>query len=343
MNFEATQEEFHAGSLTPEKLSAVRESISSNGFAVISGLISPESCELLLPAMLEDVKIVRADDKPTDHEKLTGSGHMQLGVRRYAPYVRTDLVANPLIESVVAEVLGHGAWLGFFNGNMNYPGSGFQPLHYDRPYSWKSKEDAEAAGQSWPPPTSTLSCSVALTDITEESGATEIYPGSQNETAVANWTLGERLENHPELIKKWGPPRSMTIPRGGVCFRDPRMWHRGVPNHSDVPRPMLALTYHSKLAKHWRGTLVSDMLPADEQRCRDEPNLRVLDNGELGHAELLFHENTRTAFESSPSFHGINRHARFVKAPHAVNHFMDAHSVGGARVVDDGPIRPQEN
>jgi len=121
------------------------------------------------------------------------------------------------------------------------------------------------------------------------------------------------------------------------------MWHRGVPNHSDVPRPMLALTYHSKLAKHWRGTLVSDMRPSDEQQCRDEPNLRVLDNGELGHAGLLFHENTRAAFESSPSIHGINRHAQFVKAPYAVNHFMDAHSIGGARQVDDGPITPQEN
>ena len=118
--------------------------------------------------------------------------------------MRAELVANPLIESVVAAVLGPRAWLGFYSGNVNLPGSVHQPLHYDRPFSWRTREKAEKDGQSWPPPTTTLSCSVALTELSEENGATEIYPGTHHETAVTEWPLGERISKHPELIGRVG-------------------------------------------------------------------------------------------------------------------------------------------
>ena len=37
------------------------------------------------------------------HEKHTAEGHLQLGPRRHAPYVQKELVANPILESVVAK------------------------------------------------------------------------------------------------------------------------------------------------------------------------------------------------------------------------------------------------
>ncbi|MBV7335051.1 phytanoyl-CoA dioxygenase family protein [Chloroflexi bacterium TSY] len=125
----------------------MHDSFETNGYAVVSGLISPETCELLLQSVLEDVALIRSRPDPTLHEQRTGIGHLQLGLRRYAPFVKSELVANPLIESVVAELLGAGAWLGFYSGNVNCPGSGSQPLHYDRPYAWKSEAEATAAGQ----------------------------------------------------------------------------------------------------------------------------------------------------------------------------------------------------
>lgn len=332
-HFEITQDERASGALTPDKLARVRSSFEVNGYAVVSGLISAETCELLLQSILEDVTLVRTRAEPTRHEKATGIGHLQLGPRRYAPFVKSELVANPLIENVVTGLLGVGAWLGFYNGNVNCPGSGYQPLHFDRPFAWKSEAEATAAGQSWPPPTTTVSCSVALSEITEASGATEIYPGTHHETAVTQWQPGERLANHPQLVEQWRPPSRMTIPAGGVCFRDPRMWHRGVPNHSGLPRPMLALTYHSSLAKHQRGLIVSDMSKEDQHRCKADPTLRVLDNGELGDGRLVFDESSRSAFESVANQHGIIRNARFIEAPCSVNHFVDAHLLGGARVV----------
>jgi hypothetical protein len=328
MHYAATPHDHETGTLPEEILGNLREAIFTDGYAVVSNLVSKKTRELLLPSILEDVSLVRSSGELTPHEKGTGQGHLQLGLRRYAPYVCPDLAANPLIESVVATVLGSGAWLGFYNGNVNCPGSGSQPLHFDRPYSWKTSEEAASDGQPWPPPTTTLSCSVALADITIEKGATEIYPGSQRETEVATWTTN-RLKDRPDLLEAWGPPGRMEIPAGAVCFRDPRMWHRGVPNLTDLPRAMLGLTYHSALAKHWRGRLVRDIPAAQKDQLREDPTLKLLDEGELGDGRLVFHSSARSAFESD-SIHGVIRNVRFVDEE--VDHLVDAHSRGGARI-----------
>ncbi|MEZ4710167.1 MAG: hypothetical protein R3A44_23385 [Caldilineaceae bacterium] len=176
--------------------------------------------------------------------------------------------------------------------------------------------------------------------MTAETGATEIYPGSQRETAVADWPRGERVAYHPDLIAQWGPPSRMAIPAGGICFRDPRMWHRGVSNQGNKTRPMIALTYHSALAKHWRGLLTPNLPEADRQRCAADPSLRVMDDGTLGDGRLVFDESARAAFESADNLHGVVRNARFVQAPFTVNHFVDAHELGGARIVKMGQITP---
>jgi hypothetical protein len=340
MTFSISTEERGRGAILPDKLTQITTAIGSEGYAVVDGLISLETCDLLMASVLEDAASVKALGKPTPHEKATGQGHLQLGLRRFAPYVRPDLITNPLIENVVNAVLGSDAWLGFYSGNVNVPGSGHQPLHFDRPFSWKTKEEAEKDGQSWPPPTTTLSCSVALCSITEENGATEIYPGTQRETEVTTWPPGERVSSHPDLIERWGPPQRMEIPAGGICFRDPRMWHRGVPNPTQMVRPMIAMTYHSGKARHWSGRLAKDMTPEDIARCVEDPTLRLIEDGILGDGRLVFEENAREIFESNPSRHAIDRNVRFIEAPLRVNHFHGAHRVGGASVVDDRVVVP---
>ena len=339
MQFEATESERERGEFQAYRLAEITSSIRVNGFAVVSNLISHETCELLGDAIINDAQRVLALGKPTRHEQVTAAGHLQLGLRRYAPFVRADLVANPLIESVVAGMLGNDAWLGFYNGNVNCPGSAVQPLHFDRPYTWKTPGAAKAGGVDWPPPTTTLSCSVALTEITAATGATEIYPGTHLETAVAGWKHGERPANHPELVAKWEPSARMEIPRGGVCFRDPRMWHRGVSNTSGVVRPMIALTYHASMAKHWRGLVNHDMRGEDLQRCEADPTLKLMDDGTLGDGQLVFDVSSQPAFEEEPE-REVRRNVRFVEAPYVVNHFLDAHNVGGARVAENEPIAP---
>ena len=340
MTIEIDQDELARGAVQPDKLEIIAENIQSQGYVVVANIVSEDTQALLNRAIIEDAERVSQRTRPTRHEKNTGPGHLQLGLRRHAPYVRSDLLTNPVIEQIVTRVLGAGAWLGFYNGNVNLPGSGYQKVHYDRPYSWLTEEEATEDGQSWPPPTTTLSCSIALSDITEENGATEIYPKSHHETEVTKWPLGERISNHPELLEAWQPPARMPIPAGGICFRDPRMWHRGVPNTGHTPRPMIALTYHAQACLHWRGRLIRKLSEDIKSQCNDDPSLKILDDGTLGDARLVFDASAAQMFEQADNLHGINRNVRFLEAPARVNHFEDAHQIGGARVSYSGEIGP---
>lgn len=325
-----TDEERLAGRLDDDKVASIVHDISTQGYAVVADLVSEKSRRLLMTSVLEDAQAIRAKSDLTPHEKHTGIGHLQLGLRRRAPYVCADLLANPLIEHTVSAVLGKNAWLGFYNGNVNMPGSTSQPIHFDRPFTWKTQSEAEAAGQSWPPPTTTLSCSVALEDITSRNAATEIYPGSHRETAVTRWPRGELPGKHPQLLKKWGPPARMEIPAGGVCFRDPRMWHRGMPNTSGKIRPMIAMTFHWAPANHWRGTSVQELTSEEVSQLAADSSLRIMDDGTVGDGRLVFEESAREVFDGSTSIHGIRRNVRFV---HSLDHTVDAHLLGGARVL----------
>jgi hypothetical protein len=119
------------------------------------------------------------------------------------------------------------------------------------------------------------------------------------------------------------------------------MWHRGVPNPASKPRAMVAATYHSGWAKHWRGVYIQDLDADIAARCADNPALRILENGALGDGRLVFQSDVRGVFEKAPNQHGINRNVRFIDEPEYVNHFLDSHMVGGARVVT-GDISPDE-
>ena len=339
--YEISEQERQSGRISPDTLESIVRDVQRRGYAVVKNVVSLETCAFLNESILEDVARIRVPGRVTQHEINTGRGHLQLGIRRNAPYVKQELLANPLVECVVAGVLGDGAWLGFYSGNINCPGSTCQPLHFDRPFSWKSPVDASRDGESWPPPTTTLSCSVALQDITEANGATEIYPGTHRETEVAQWS-SNRIGDRPDLIKKWAPSLRMEIPAGGVCFRDPRMWHRGVPNTANKARAMIAVTYHAGRCKHWRGLYLRDLDPEVVKRCESDPALRVMDDGRLADGRLLFQSDTRGVFDRAPNPYGIYRNVRFIEEPERVNHFLDAHSVGGARVVR-GDISPDED
>jgi hypothetical protein len=54
---------------------------------------------------------------------------------------------------------------------------------------------------------------------------------------------------------------------------------------------------------------------------------------------LIFQSDVRAIFDNTPNPHEINRNVRFVDLPARVNHFVDAHLLGGARIVH-GEITP---
>jgi hypothetical protein len=126
------------------------------------------------------------------------------------------------------------------------PGSGFQPVHAD-------------GGMD----TRFLAVNLALGDVDENNGSTEVFPGSHLET------LG--LDEFKKRFR--GRSERINTHSGDVVIRHPNVWHRGTPNRSSVPRFMLAFTY---------GPLAASKTPPFQLSDRNATLLRGVEND--GHA-----------------------------------------------------------
>ena len=150
-----------------------------------------------------------------------------------APYIFRDVVSNPFVIQVTKGLLGDGLFNSFYNGNCNCPGSGTQPLHPDHPHLWPDMDVAH--------PPASLVVNICLVETTEENGAVELWPGSHLNTKPLT-------DDNVAAQREKSPPIRGTAEKGSVLIRDMRVWHRGVPNHSDEIRHMIAMVHN----KNWR-------------------------------------------------------------------------------------------
>ena len=101
--------------------------------------------------------------------------------------------------------------------NFNLPGSVAQHYHTDGLYT---KEF--------------LICNIAVVDTDLRNGAIDVLPGTNREF----WKFW-RYATH----RLWRKSTRVPLRQGDVVVRKSTQWHRGMPNHSDAPRPMMAITF----------------------------------------------------------------------------------------------------
>ena len=324
----ATSAEVAAGRLGDDKIQRLAAHVRTHGFALLAGAIPTSTLELLAPRFEFDAAYRYLDALQADSGDSTpffgGSkipGHGSARLPRSAPWVHPDIAANPLIEQVVAAVLGPRPYLNVYGGNCSFPGSGTQELHMDGVWHYPSAEAAAAAGVGWPPPPHQLIAQVCPTGSTANVGATEIWPGSHIATEVASsnkfidgpGTL-DRYAAAGESRRETHPPLRLEIPVGAVAFRDNRLFHRGVPNNGDTPRPMLGLQYASRAV---REDLFAN---STKLRSRMAPGVAPTDNHgvEVGEDDrhVIFEDSAgcRSVF-ATPSPFGVDRNAAFAPGP----------------------------
>ena len=89
---------------------------------------------------------------------------------------------------------------------------------------------------------------IPTVDMGGFNGATEIWPTTHHDT---QFSIHEGSTRIPESIlaakrAEGVVPYQPDVKAGSVVLRDIRLWHAGMPNPSDTPRPMIALI-------HWCG------------------------------------------------------------------------------------------
>ena len=231
MKIKVSSEELTKRELSASHLRQAIDAIHEEGYIILGNIVSHNHLDLLNEKMTQDSHTIVSSDSDR-WEGRRAIGHLQQGAPPFAPYIFSDIVANPIVEHVSTTLLGEGAFNGFYNGNTNTPGSTQQNLHMDTSHLWPNLNPSH--------PTASVVVNIPMIDVTEERGAIELWPGTHLDGDVSRH-LDEVTE---EAQRKVRPPVRGTTKKGDVLIRDMRLWHRGAPNLSDMHRHMIALVHY---------------------------------------------------------------------------------------------------
>lgn len=133
---------------------------------------------------------------------------------------------NDTVLAIVERIVGRSMVMCQLATDTPLQGSDYQELHRDTPPLFP-EEGIET-------PSFQLAVNFPLCDVTLDNGPLELVRGTHRrsrEESLALLASGER---------KLEP---LTMQLGDVVIRDVRQLHRGTPNRTDVPRPMVVIGY----------------------------------------------------------------------------------------------------
>jgi ectoine hydroxylase-related dioxygenase (phytanoyl-CoA dioxygenase family) len=214
----------------------LKESFADNGFVVLEGIIDRPRLAAL------SAQIVGEFRRSSESGRLfsgggTVSGHLNCFPGAAARFVYEALEEQGILDLVkgLSTVPLRAPNVGC---NLNLPGSIAQNVHVDgyaaRPF---------------------LVVNIAAVDTDLTNGAMEILAHSQRK----DYKLWQILLARPERLR-------LCMKQGDVVIRTSALWHRGMPNNSQQPRPMLALTWEDG------GSPLSDPYQANVGQITFFPN-----------------------------------------------------------------------
>jgi ectoine hydroxylase-related dioxygenase (phytanoyl-CoA dioxygenase family) len=226
--------------MDPAHRQAAVHALQTDGFVVLEDVIEKAHVEALREKMLADVEVIMARPQPPFQFI---PGHIQHDPPPFPPFLFRDVLMNDMVVDLTKSILGPGLINDFYSGNTNLPGSGTQPVHPDEGQLWANLEAA--------PPAHAFVVNVPVVDMDEINGSTELWPGTHRDVTMHIHlnTLRvpeERLRARRAVV----PPIQPRVKAGSILIRDLRLWHRGMPNRSDRPRPMIAMIYRCQ----WWGS-----------------------------------------------------------------------------------------
>jgi Phytanoyl-CoA dioxygenase (PhyH) len=257
-----TPEDRASGRLLDDRLRAAVEALRTDGLVLLNDIVDPTHLDVLHERMIADIDAMRArPDVPYNWNP----GNLQQDPPPFPPFLFADVLLNPYVISVTAAVLGPGVKNVMYGGNIALPSEHRQPVHCDVGHLWPL-DSLEG-----PHPPAQLVVNMLTVDVSPENGATEIWPGTHRELGVG---LGDDIKISPERLeerRRIAPPFQPTFRRGCVLIRDIRLWHAGMPNRTDEPRPMIAMIH----ASGWLETETLLQFPTGTESFFDHPVLRT--------------------------------------------------------------------
>jgi len=193
----------------------LKETFARDGYLVFRNLVSPERLSTL------HKQLSQAFDSAKQSGQLfsgggTISGHLNCFPGESSRFAYEALESNGIID-LIKTVFPKATRLPNVGCNFNLPHSVAQHYHADRNYLDHF-----------------MIANVAVVDTNIANGAIDIIPGS-HQKFYKYWRFAmERVARGSTRIE---------MKQGDVLVRTSNVWHRGMPNMTDVPRPMIAFTW----------------------------------------------------------------------------------------------------
>jgi hypothetical protein len=197
------------------EIGALKRAYAEDGFVVIRGVVSPERLAALHKALVDELESARSAGKLFNGGGLF-TGHLNCFPGEESRFVYQTLQERGVID-LIREIFPKAVRHPNVGMNLNLPGSIAQHYHCDRPYVQEF-----------------MICNIAVVDTVIENGAIDLLPGTQKKF-YPFWRFA--LERASKLTRR------IEMKQGDVLLRGSNVWHRGMPNLSKAPRPMMALTW----------------------------------------------------------------------------------------------------
>jgi ectoine hydroxylase-related dioxygenase (phytanoyl-CoA dioxygenase family) len=136
------------------------------------------------------------------------------------------IIDNDVIMAIVEDLVGADGVMCQLASDTPLKGSDYQHLHRDTQLLFP-----ETGAES---PPYQLAVNFPLVDVTDANGPMEWASGTH---------LLSKAEGLARIERGEAPLQRAYMNRGDVMIRDVRHIHRGTPNPSDIPRPMVVIGY----------------------------------------------------------------------------------------------------
>jgi hypothetical protein len=219
---QVTQQELNSNKLSPAHLELAIGQVRNNGYVLLEGVLPRDLVASMQSTFMDllETHIQRADPN-------RGANRYQMHLPFAPPFSDERVIANPFVLPVVEALVGDDCICHYLSSDTPLPGSDFQEVHPDIFPLFPEIQGVM-------PPYSIV-LNVPLVDANEDNGPLEVWPGGTHHYVADRSQV-------PALAEAM-PSQRVLMQAGSLLIRDSRMWHRGTPNRSALPRPNFTLIY----------------------------------------------------------------------------------------------------
>jgi ectoine hydroxylase-related dioxygenase (phytanoyl-CoA dioxygenase family) len=209
--------------ITAEQARAHADEVRATSSTLLRGVFPVETIDAWNEAFqpLLQQAIEREKDDPN-----RGPNRYYVTLPFHGLWADPEIIDNDAVMAVVSELVGPDGVMCQLASDTPLKGSDYQDLHRDTQLLFPE------TGVETPP--YQLAVNFPLVDVTLQNGPMEMAPG----THMLSKDEGMRRIESGEISVK-----PVLMNRGDVMIRDIRHIHRGTPNPSDIPRPMVVIGY----------------------------------------------------------------------------------------------------